>query len=234
MLGSINAGSRAAWDFSIQDATGSEIARITKTWAGWARERFTKADNYVVQIHQPLHEPLRSLVVAAALAVDTALKMVSDEIQKLRHLIIELRPAELDEIGLEAAIQKLAARVATLGGPKVITDVELEYERGTSRSRLTSNIETTVYRIIQEALSNAVRHAGARSVHVHVTDLSGQVEARVSDDGRGFQESTKAEGFGLAGMRERAALARATLSVRTSTSGTTIEFVCPVARPRAG
>jgi signal transduction histidine kinase len=167
-------------------------------------------------------------------AVDTALKMVSDEIQKLRHLIIELRPAELDEIGLEAAIQKLAARVATLGGPKVITDVELEYERGTSRSRLTSNIETTVYRIIQEALSNAVRHAGARSVHVHVTDLSGQVEARVSDDGRGFQESTKAEGFGLAGMRERAALARATLSVRTSTSGTTIEFVCPVARPRAG
>ena len=74
MLGSINAGSRAAWDFSIQDATGSEIARITKTWAGWARERFTKADNYVVQIHQPLHEPLRSLVVAAALAVDTALK----------------------------------------------------------------------------------------------------------------------------------------------------------------
>lgn len=167
-------------------------------------------------------------------AVDTALEMVSDEIQKLRHLIIELRPAELDAIGLEAAIQKLAARVATLGGPKVITDVALEYESGTSRTRLSSDIETTVYRIIQESLSNAVQHAGARSVHVHVTDVSGQVEARVSDDGRGFQESTEAEGFGLAGMRERAALAGATLSVRTSTSGTTIEFVCPVARTRSG
>jgi signal transduction histidine kinase len=167
-------------------------------------------------------------------AVDTALEMVTDEIQKLRHLIIELRPAELDEIGLEAAIHKLAARVATFGGPKVTTEVELEYEGGTSGTRLTPNIETTVYRIIQEALSNAVRHAGARSVHVRVTDLSGQVEARVSDDGRGFQESTEEEGFGLVGMRERAVLAGGALSVRTSTSGTTIEFVCPVARTRPG
>lgn len=74
VLGSINAETHQAWDFSIQDATGNEIARITKTWAGWAKERFTKADNYVVQIHRPLEEPLRCLVIAAALAVDTALK----------------------------------------------------------------------------------------------------------------------------------------------------------------
>lgn len=74
VLGWIKADSKAAWDFSIQDARETEIARITKTWAGWAKERFTKADNYVVQIHKPLHEPLRSLVIAAALAVDTALK----------------------------------------------------------------------------------------------------------------------------------------------------------------
>lgn len=73
-LGSIHAESQAAWDFSIKDASGSEIARISKTWAGWAKERFTKADNYVVHIHRELQEPLRSLVIAAALAVDTALK----------------------------------------------------------------------------------------------------------------------------------------------------------------
>lgn len=78
MLGSINAESWRAWDFSIEDASGSEIARITKTWAGLAKERFTKADNYVVQIHRVLGEPLRSLVVATALAVDTALKQDSD------------------------------------------------------------------------------------------------------------------------------------------------------------
>lgn len=73
-LGWIKADSKAAWDFSVQDANEVEVARITKTWAGWAKERFTKADNYVVQIHKPLEEPLRSLVLAAALAVDTALK----------------------------------------------------------------------------------------------------------------------------------------------------------------
>jgi uncharacterized protein YxjI len=73
-VGSIKADSWNAWDFGIQDGTGSEIARITKTWAGWAKERFTKADNYVVEIHKTLEEPLRSLVIAAALALDIALK----------------------------------------------------------------------------------------------------------------------------------------------------------------
>ena len=74
VLGSIVTEDSSAWNFSIQDATGSEIARITKTWAGWAKERFTKADNYVVQIHRSLEDPLRSLVVTSALAIDTALK----------------------------------------------------------------------------------------------------------------------------------------------------------------
>ena len=60
--------------FSITDAAGSEVARITKTWEGLAKTMFTTADNYVVQIHRPLEDPLRMLVVAAGLAVDTALK----------------------------------------------------------------------------------------------------------------------------------------------------------------
>ncbi len=73
-IGSINAENWRAWNFSIQDHTGDEVARITKTWEGLAKTMFTTADNYVVQIHRPLQEPLRSLVVAAALSVDTALK----------------------------------------------------------------------------------------------------------------------------------------------------------------
>lgn len=72
--GSINAENWRAWNFNIQDQTGTEIARITKTWEGLAKTMFTTADNYVVQIHQQLEDPLRSLVVAAALGVDTALK----------------------------------------------------------------------------------------------------------------------------------------------------------------
>jgi uncharacterized protein YxjI len=72
--GSINAENWRAWNFAIRDADDNEIARITKTWEGLAKTMFTTADNYVVQIHRPLPQPLRSLVVASALSVDTALK----------------------------------------------------------------------------------------------------------------------------------------------------------------
>src|SRR3954451_5747052 len=73
-LGSINAENWRAWNFSIRDAAGTEIARITKTWEGLVTTMFTTADNYVVQLHTDLPEPLRSMVVASALCVDTALK----------------------------------------------------------------------------------------------------------------------------------------------------------------
>ena len=72
--GSINAENWRAWNFNIQDHTGAEVARITKTWEGLAKNMFTTADNYVLQIHRPLQDPLLSLVVSAALGVDTALK----------------------------------------------------------------------------------------------------------------------------------------------------------------
>ncbi|HLF40155.1 MAG TPA: phospholipid scramblase-related protein [Acidimicrobiia bacterium] len=76
-VGSINAENWRAWNFSIRDGAGAEVARITKTWEGLAKTMFTTADNYVVQIHRPLEEPLRSLVVASAVSVDTALKQDS-------------------------------------------------------------------------------------------------------------------------------------------------------------
>ncbi len=72
--GSINAENWRAWNFSIRDHEGQEVARITKTWEGLAKTMFTTADNYVVEMKRELEEPLRSLVVASALSVDTALK----------------------------------------------------------------------------------------------------------------------------------------------------------------
>ncbi len=76
-VGSLNAENWRAWDFAILDTTGTEVARIKKTWEGLAKTMFTTADNYVVRIHRPLDDPLRSLVVAAAVSVDTALKQDS-------------------------------------------------------------------------------------------------------------------------------------------------------------
>ena len=75
--GTINAENWRAWNFSVQDHSGTEVARITKTWEGLGKTLFTTADNFVVQVHRPLEEPLRSLVIASSLAVDIALKQDS-------------------------------------------------------------------------------------------------------------------------------------------------------------
>ena len=73
-IGSLNAENWRAWNFNVLDSGGTEIARITKTFEGLAKTLFTSADNYVIQLHRPLSNPLLSLVVASALSVDTALK----------------------------------------------------------------------------------------------------------------------------------------------------------------
>jgi uncharacterized protein YxjI len=73
-LGAIKGENWRAWNFRIEDAGGNEVARISKTFEGFAKTMFTTADNYVVQIHQRMPEPLNTLIVASALSVDTALK----------------------------------------------------------------------------------------------------------------------------------------------------------------
>lgn len=76
-IGAIKAENWRAWNFAIENADGREVARITKKFAGLAREVFTTADSYVVEIHDDLSQPLHSLVIASALSIDTALKQDS-------------------------------------------------------------------------------------------------------------------------------------------------------------
>ncbi len=76
-IGMLNGENWRAWNFNIQDHTGREVARITKTWEGLAKTMFTQADNYVVQIHEQLPQPLHSIVLASAFGIDTALKQDS-------------------------------------------------------------------------------------------------------------------------------------------------------------
>lgn len=73
-IGGIQAENWRAWDFAINDAQGTEVARIKKTWEGMAKAMFTTADNYVVRLHRPLEDPLRAMVLASAVTVDTVLK----------------------------------------------------------------------------------------------------------------------------------------------------------------
>jgi signal transduction histidine kinase len=103
-------------------------------------------------------------------AVDVALDVLADEIGKLRHLIIELRPAELDELGLQAALEELARRAGAVDGFDVHLDIELEFEKKDEPERLVPDLEVTIYRVLQEALTNVARHADATHVNVRVIE----------------------------------------------------------------
>jgi signal transduction histidine kinase len=159
-------------------------------------------------------------------AAEAADAHLAEETRKLRDLIAELRPAALDDLGLGPAIESLAKRQAAIGGFSVELDVELESER-----RLNRDTETAIYRIVQEALSNAVKHAGAEEVSLRVTQLPDRVQVAVEDDGGGFDPDAVRAGFGLTGMRERALLAGGRLWVSSAEGGPTrVAAVLPLPR----
>jgi signal transduction histidine kinase len=161
-------------------------------------------------------------------AVDEAIGQLDREIEGLRSLIRELRPAALDELGAAAAIQDLASRTAVRHGLEVETDIRLGADE-----RHTAELETTLYRIIQEALTNAVKHASAERIAVRVAEERGILRITVADDGQGFDPTAATNGFGLVGMRERVALGGGSLEVASSPEGTVVTAVLPVAPARA-
>jgi signal transduction histidine kinase len=150
-----------------------------------------------------------------------AMARLEEEIAGLRGLVRELRPAALDELGLAAAIEGLATRAAEDSSVEVVADVSL------LRPRHDPDVETAVYRIVQEAVTNATRHAGARHVLISVTEDVEALQVRVADDGRGFDPRAATEGFGLAGMRERVTLLHGELEVASSEEGTVISAAIP-------
>ena len=132
-----------------------------------------------------------------------------------------MRPAALDELGPGAAIEGLASRAAERSGIAVSVDVRLP------GARHPPGLETALFRIVQEALTNAVRHAGAERVDIAVSASGGALHLRVRDDGRGFDPSTPTGGFGLSGMRERVALLHGRLEIASSAGGTIVTAAFP-------
>jgi signal transduction histidine kinase len=150
---------------------------------------------------------------------------------RLRAMIADLRPAALDELGPSAAITALAGRVAADTGLAVGVDIDLAYETGRVGSRHRAELETTLYRLVQEALRNVARHAGARRVELGVREDDRTIHVRVHDDGQGFDPTRSGQGFGLLGMRELVSLADGTLEVTSSEGGgTTIVASLPARR----
>jgi two-component system sensor histidine kinase NreB len=91
-------------------------------------------------------------------------------------------------------------------------------------------LETTIYRLVQEALTNVVKHAGAQTVHVLVVATESEITVEVRDDGRGFDTGARSDGFGLAGLRERVYLTGGTLELKSGGEGTQVRAELPIRR----
>lgn len=142
-------------------------------------------------------------------AVEEGLRDVGRDIDELRRLITELRPATLDQLGLAAALEDLVERVRHSVEVELATDLLIDEEH------LDPDLETVVYRLVQEALTNIAKHAAASSAELRIRNEGGRLEVRVADDGRGFDPTREYSGFGLTGMRERVELAGGELQIES-------------------
>jgi len=167
---------------------------------------------------------------AVAEAVRGAAQLLEEGIANLRALITDLRPAALDELGVQAAIEALVDR-SKRHGIEVDLSVELAFEQRGRATRYLPELETAMYRIVQEALTNAVRHGGAKRALIEIRELPDGVRLLVRDDGCGFDAAAELAGFGLLGMRERADLLGGELLIESAPGGgTTVSAHLPVAQ----
>ncbi len=150
--------------------------------------------------------------------------LVASALGDVRRLTVELRPPALDDFGLAAALERLAGVVAERSGLDV--DVNVGVPPGT----LPAEHETAIYRVVQEALTNVVKHASAKSISIVVTTADGMVRTVIEDDGAGFTfGAVRKEALGLVGMRERALLLGGRFDVESSPgAGTTIVAEIPL------
>ncbi|HEV2873964.1 MAG TPA: PAS domain S-box protein, partial [Thermoleophilaceae bacterium] len=150
--------------------------------ARWARELHDETMQGLAALHVLLSSPSGGASLEEMVErIRVAQEQIENEMEKLRGLISELRPAALDQLGLEASVRDLAERTQAIYGIDVETRFDLRERDGAPR-RLASEVETAAYRIVQECLSNAARHADASRVEVELTQGNGSLGVRIADD----------------------------------------------------
>jgi signal transduction histidine kinase len=166
---------------------------------------------------------LKQLEGAQPESIAALRELVVATLQDVRRLAVELRPKVLDDFGLVPALERLTDGFAEHTG------IAVDLETGAVTERLSPEVETAIYRIVQEALTNVVKHADARRVSVVLTRTDGRIKAVIEDDGKGFDPTASDDGgVGLVGMRERIELLDGTLAVESSaTAGTTVAAEVP-------
>jgi signal transduction histidine kinase len=185
------------------------------------------------ELHDETGQALTSVllglkVVETAEDVPSAIADLRDlvvaTLQDVRRLAVELRPKTLDDFGLVPAVERL---VDTF---REATGISVEFESRLGADRLPSEVETTLYRTVQESVTNIAKHAAARNVSILLLRRPDAVSALIEDDGHGFDpEDHSGGGIGLAGMRERLALLEGKLTIESSGAGTSIVADVPLA-----
>lgn len=196
----------------------------------WARELHDETLQGLGAVRLQLASMLRTGEAKEETITD-AIGQLGDEIKRLRGLITDLRPDSLDRIGLGAALEALAERMAGREAYEVKTAIALAHELRGEPDRLDPELEIAIYRIVQEALTNAGKHGRATQVEVRVVEQAERVRLSVSDDGSGFDPSVAQGGFGLTNMRERAGAVSGAVEVESAPGrGTVVTGVMPVRR----
>jgi signal transduction histidine kinase len=207
-------------------SAANAVATVQSVTEGRLRQSLMTAERERARWARELHDSVlqgmgsRRVLLSSALksgdperladAVEEALGGLVRDIDELRGLITELRPATLDQLGLVAALEDLAERVGHSAEIELATDLQIDARR------LDPELETVVYRLVQEALTNVVKHAGAGRVDLQILSGEDRLDVLVCDDGRGFDPAGERSGFGLAGMRERVELAGGELQIESS------------------
>jgi signal transduction histidine kinase len=154
-------------------------------------------------------------------AAEATVEGLEEQITELSRLINDLRPASLERLGLSGALEALVEESANRGGFEVTSELDLNGE-------LTGDEERAVYRLVQEALNNVVKHAGAEQVFVRTRTANDAIDVEVRDDGSGF-DSARSPGRGLLGMRERVEMLGGTITIDSRPGqGTTVGTTLPL------
>ncbi|MGB8874865.1 MAG: GAF domain-containing sensor histidine kinase [Solirubrobacteraceae bacterium] len=210
-----------------------EADRLRSTIAAGDAER----SRWARELHDQTLQSLGGLRVALAsvlgrgdeatkdAAIRQAIEDIELEIANLRGIITDLRPSMLDDLGLVPAIEALLDRRRD-AGLEVVGEVALGDLASGDRG-LDPQLETTIYRLVQESLTNVIKHAQASKVRVSVAAIEGEVRIEVQDDGLGFDPAVRSEGFGLAGIRERVFLAGGTVELQSGENGTLVRARLP-------
>jgi signal transduction histidine kinase len=227
-------------------SAASAVATAQSVTSERHRQRLAAAENersrWARELHDETLQSLNALRLGLAAAArseqsstakqlfDQSVEQLEDLIANLRALITDLRPAALDALGVQAAIETLAERNAR-DDLEIDISVELAYEQGLHPTRHVAELETALYRITQEALTNAIKHGEATRIVVEIHEDPTTVRLTVRDDGNGFDPDTPSDGFGVPGMRERTELLHGELQVNsTPGKGTTVDVRLPVLR----